>query len=332
MADLVLGLGTSHSPMLNSPVAEYFRHGERDLRNPNLLDKEGVPTSYEQLLAQADPALAGELAPEIVAGRVEGCQRNVQRLSDAIGEARLDALIIVGDDQREQYHQENQPAMLVYWGETIGNDVLGLPDDAPDHWRRARSQFHEEAGPRDYPVDSPLARHLAGHLLDAQFDISHGKFLEHDRGEGHAFGFVHRRLLGRGDAHMIPVVPVVLNTYYPPNQPRPERCLALGRAIRAAVEDWEVGRRIGIIASGGLSHFTIDEELDRGVLDACRTGNGEALATIPVTKLNSGNSEIRNWITVAGAAEGLSTEWQDYLPCYRTQAGTGCAMAFAVWR
>lgn len=329
MADLILAAGTSHSPALNSPVEDYIHHAERDFRNPNLLDKEGVPTSYDALLAGADPALTAELTPEVIAGRVAGCQTNIKRLAGDIAQVQLDALIIVGDDQREQYHAENQPAVLIYWGDTIANDVLKLPEDAPDHWRRARSQFHEPEGPRDYPVESGLALHLAEHLLDSQFDISHGRFLEHDRGEGHAFGFVHRRLL---TDPMIPVVPVMLNTYYPPNQPRPERCFALGRAIRAAVETWEAGRRIGIIASGGLSHFTIDEELDRGLLDACGKGDGEALGAIPVAKLNSGNSEIRNWITVAGAAQGLVIDWQDYLPCYRTPAGTGCAMGFAVWR
>ena len=48
-------------------------------------------------------------------------------------------------------------------------------------------------------------------------------------------------------------------------------------------------------------------------------------------KLNSGNSEIRNWITVAGACEHLNVNWQDYVPCYRSVAGTGCGMGFAVW-
>ena len=90
--------------------------------------------------------------------------------------------------------------------------------------------------------------------------------------------------------------------------------------------------RVGILASGGLSHFTVDEELDRGVLDACTRNDGEALCSIPAAKLNSGSSEIRNWITVAGAAEHLKTAWQEYIPCYRSAAGTGCGMGFAVWK
>jgi 3-O-methylgallate 3,4-dioxygenase len=125
---------------------------------------------------------------------------------------------------------------------------------------------------------------------------------------------------------------VVLNTYYPPNQPRPRRCYRFGQTLRSAIERWPRDERIGIIASGGLSHFTIDEGLDRLVLESLRDSNEEALAAIPVAKLNSGSSEIRNWIVVAGAAEKLETQWQEYVPLYRSPAGTGCGMGFAVWR
>ena len=133
------------------------------------------------------------------------------------------------------------------------------------------------------------------------------------------------------EAHIVPIVPVALNTYFPPNQPRPRRCYALGQAIREAVRGGP-SARVGILASGGLSHFTVDEELDRGVLDACKANDGEALCAIPVSKLNSGSSEIRNWITVAGAASHLTNAWQEYIPCYRSAAGTGCGMGFTVWK
>jgi hypothetical protein len=90
--------------------------------------------------------------------------------------------------------------------------------------------------------------------------------------------------------------------------------------------------RVGILGSGGLSHFMVDEDLDRLVLDACRRNDGEALSSIPMKKLNSGTSEIRNWIAVAGASKHLKTDWQEYIPCYRSAAGTGCGMGFAVWK
>src|SRR5690606_33702750 len=211
----------------------------------------------------------------------------------------------------------------------ITNAPLDLPAEAPEYWKRARSQYHEPEAPRDYPVAAGLARHLIEALIEREFDIAYGERLPRPRGEGHAFGFVHRRLMG---SRIVPIVPLMVNTYYPPNQPRPGRCYRLGQALRESIESWEEEARVGVIASGGLSHFTIDEALDRAVLEACRTRNGAALASLPLRKLNSGNSEIRNWIVAAGAAERLEMRWSEYVPLYRTPAGTGCGMAFAVWK
>ncbi len=104
----------------------------------------------------------------------------------------------------------------------------------------------------------------------------------------------------------LPVVPVLLNTYFPPTQPTPRRCYKLGQAIRAAVESYPGDARIGIVGSGGLSHFVVDEALDRGVIDACRRKDAAALQSLPRKKLNSGSSEIRMWICV-GAASSIST-------------------------
>ena len=101
--------------------------------------------------------------------------------------------------------------------------------------------------------------------------------------------------------------------------------------MAAAIGAFPEDARIGVIASGGLSHFTIDEALDQEVLRGCREADERLLASIPPAKLNSGSSEIRNWIVLAGAAAGLRMQWQEYVPLYRTPAGTGCGMAFMEW-
>jgi hypothetical protein len=147
-------------------------------------------------------------------------------------------------------------------------------------------------------------------------------------GEGHAFGFVHTWLM-RGDAP--PVVPVFMNTYFPPNLPSPRRCYRLGQAIAEAVEAYPGDARVGIIASGGLSHFTVDEALDTTVLRALQDKDATTLQTLPPKKLQGGSSEIRNWICAAGALEALPMRWSDYQPGYRTPAGTGTGLGFALW-
>ena len=130
---------------------------------------------------------------------------------------------------------------------------------------------------------------------------------------------------------VIPTVPIHINTYFPPNQPTPERCLELGRAVRRAIESWDSDARVAILGSGGFSHFVVDEELDRRTLKAMEDHDAETLSHLPVERLQSGTSEIRNWIAVAGAMEDKKMNTYDYVPCYRSPAGTGCAMAFADW-
>lgn len=326
MAKLVAAFGTSHSPALASPAADMPGHARRDEMYAHHLDREGKRVTYEQLLQRAPGGI--DISEKTTAERVAACERHLERLSRSIHDAKLDALIVVGDDQHEQYFEDNMPAFLVYCGASIANSTLDLPAEAPEYWKRARSVYHEPSAPREYPVARELALHLIQSIDD--FDLAYGEKLARPRGEGHAFGFVHRRLMG---ARVVPIVPLVVNTYYPPNQPRPRRCFRLGRALAQAVSQFDANQRIGIIASGGLSHFTIDEALDRAILDACEQGDEEALAALPLAKLNSGNSEIRNWIVMAGAAAaaGLRCAWREYVPLYRTPAGTGCGMAFAAW-
>ncbi len=327
MADIVLGIGTSHSPLLNSPAEDYPKHAEIDASGRKLLDKNGKACTYGELLEKADPSIKQQIEPKVLEERSERCTANIARLAKDLADAKLDALIIIGDDQHEQFFEDNMPAMLIYWGETIENNPLRMAEDAPLFWRKARAQFHETEKPRQYPVASKLALHLIESLIDQEFDISHSNKLSREHGEGHAFGFVHRRMM---NGHVTPIIPLALNTYFPPNQPRPRRCHELGQALRKAVQSAKGVERVGILASGGLSHFTVDEELDRFVLDAMKNGDGEALCAIPLEKLNSGNSEIRNWIVVAGACGHLKSDWQEYVPCYRSAAGTGCGMGFAL--
>ena len=89
---------------------------------------------------------------------------------------------------------------------------------------------------------------------------------------------------------------------------------------------------MAIVASGGLSHFFVDEELDRHVLQILAKKDADALMALPPAKLESGNSEIRNWVTAGGALEHLQMQLVDYVPSYRSEAGSGVGMAFAVWQ
>jgi 3-O-methylgallate 3,4-dioxygenase len=133
---------------------------------------------------------------------------------------------------------------------------------------------------------------------------------------------------------VIPSMPVFVNTFYPPNQPTAARCAMLGRAIVRGIREWKEDARVALLASGGLSHFVIDEQLDERVLEAVREGDVGKLTRLPESLYQSGTSEIKNWIPVVAAmAElGMTAEVVDYVPCYRSLAGTGNAMGFVYWR
>src|SRR5437660_7542655 len=169
MAQLVLGIGTSHTPMLNAPPDDWPRFYERDSKRTNLLDTEGRLTTYEKQLKHAPPGITDQITPERMRARHQAVEGAMARLGDFLREARLDALIVVGDDQDELYHHGNMPGILVYYGESIPNVPLGPGFKGPEWARRATARWYEEREPRDYPVDAALARHLIDELIHAEF-------------------------------------------------------------------------------------------------------------------------------------------------------------------
>jgi 3-O-methylgallate 3,4-dioxygenase len=194
------------------------------------------------------------------------------------------------------------------------------PKLKPDYW-----YWQDE---REYPVASEFARRLIGDLMVRDFDPAHSKYYMPDQGMSHSFGYVYRRIMTN---KIYPIIPVNINTYYPPNQVTPQRAYQLGQAIRESIESWPEDLRVVVMATGGLSHFVVDETFDRAFLDLMANGGIEGHAALPLEKLQSGNSEFRCWSALAGAVADKSMTLIDYVPCYRSPAGTGCAMAFAYW-
>jgi len=328
MARIVFGAGTSHTPMLLASDETLPRFQETD-RNIKHRDKEGRPVTYGDLLEKADPKMAALVAPEHLVARQNVARTAAKRLRQSIGAARLDALIVFGDDQNESYLEDCRPAFAVYFGETIRNNATQHQTYShfPDWYIKNRQGFFEQAAPRDYPVHSALAVHLIETLMDSGFDVASSKHLPEGDGEGHAIAYVHRHVL---DAERpVPVVPIFLNTYFPPNQPRPKRCHQFGKAVRQAAEGFPGDARIGVLASGGLSHFLVDEDFDRAILKAIAGKDAGFLQSLPRNKLNAGSSEILNWVALAGAVEHLELDWFEYVPGYRTPAGTGTGLSFA---
>jgi 3-O-methylgallate 3,4-dioxygenase len=283
---------------------------------------------------EASPAiptdLEAQLQPNVLEERFAAVQAAVATLSRVLQETGgLDAIIIFGDDQHEQFGDANMPAIAVYHGETC--DVhepnrSHIPWTGPPEQRHNISGLMEATNPT-YPVAAAFAQHIVESLTEQDFDLTRCDRLN-DRGLGHAFAFLYQRLW---PACTVPIVPIMLNTYYPPNQPTPRRSYALGRAVREAVTTWTAGKRVAVIASGGLSHIVVDEPLDRQILNALDNHDPEKLIAIPREKLRGGTSEILNWLALGGAVDPLQMTLLNYIPGYRSHPSTGCGMAFAHW-
>jgi len=328
MAAITLGIGSSHSPMLSIEPGLWAQWGSRDTSNPSLFDRTGRSVTFEELVSAAPAGLDAELRTEVYERKAARCAAALDRLAETIAEARLDLLVLVGDDQFEHIGDDNLPSILVYHGPSIRNTKVEVPDGAPAEVAQMLRGYYEPDTDRDYPVHAGAARFLIDGLLDRQFDIASSVRLPAPRAEGHALQFVHRRLLPPDLA----IVPILLNTYVPPTQPRAARCWALGEAIADVFAGYDGAERIGVLASGGLSHFVVWEDLDREIIAAFASGDADYLRAMPEGLLKAGTSEIKNWITTAAACSGLQFDLVDYVPGYRTIAATGTGLTFATWR
>jgi len=311
-----MGMGTSHGSQVSLTPQWWGKHGELDRKR----------TDYDSLIREREGTLDAELTQETWRHKYDTVQGAVSTLQRTLSDADPDVLVIIGDDQAELFQESAMPAIAVYWGETIDDIPRDMTDVPPS---RAAAMWAKHNTQREtYPVAGALGRHIVEHMMEAGFDVAQMRQQPEGRSLGHAFTFVRLRLM---DDRIIPIVVVMLNTYFPPNQPRAARCWEFGQALRDAIGSWPEDLRVGVVASGGLSHFVVDEELDRGVLAAIEAGDGKSLGAIPEEKLQSGSSEIKNWIVAAGALDGLRFEVIEYVPGYRSPAGTGCGMAFARW-
>ncbi len=317
MAQIAIGVGTSHSPQLSIRAKDWAYLLKKDETDPRL--------DYQSLVKRAKPGLDSELTPEKFEERDQACLKAIATLGAALRTAEVDVVVVFGDDQQEQFGDDNMPTFAVYNGKSI--PVVRDSGLRPSGWKDAERRGWADTAD-EYANDSALADHLIRALNAEEFDLARCNRLRKEIGVGHAFSFLYRRLLPGGK---VPMVPLMVNTYYPPNQPTPRRCYALGQAVRRAIESWQTDKRVALVASGGLSHVVIDEEIDAMAIDGFKNKKAETLFRLPREKLRGGTSEILNWVALAGAMEERELKYLEYVTTYRSPAATGCGMGFAYW-
>ena len=200
-------------------------------------------------------------------------------------------------------------------------DVGHLPDDET----------------RVFPGHPALAQHLARHAIANEFDVAYSHRQFHpDPGKSqlggmpHSYGFIYKQIFRD---NVVSHVPIDTNTFFPPNQPPAPRCYELGKILGEAIRTWEEDLRVAVIATGGLSHFVVQEDFDREIMEAMARNDFEHLLTYHEGWYQAGSSEIKSWIATGGAMQGagLTGHIVDYHALYRTPAGTGSSAAFMYW-
>jgi len=298
MAHLVGCLAMSHAPQL--------------MLNP---DHWGLLNNREKERLPDKPELDRETS-EVKWAKWNGCMEAIAKLRQKLEAFDPDVLIVVGDDQHENLVDDNMPPFSIYMGEEVEASVSLRYLNQPKSENRTK-----------YRVDAKLAGALVAGLMDEGFDPAYSKRTRYDGGLGHAFARVLKFLTPDAGRR---VIPVMVNTYYPP-APSAHRCAQFGVALAKLVDRFPSTDRVVVIASGGLSHTKIDEQLDEKFIRALQHNDTDYMSAIPASVLVEGTSEIRNWIVTAAAANCNGT-MVDYCPLYRTRTGVGCAMGFAYWQ
>jgi 3-O-methylgallate 3,4-dioxygenase len=297
MANLVGCVAMSHAPQLMLDPDHW--HLLQDRRSENLPDK---------------PELENETL-EVKWQKWRACRSAIDQLRDKVAAFCPDVFIVVGDDQHENLVDDNMPPFTIFMGKEAEASVSLRYLNQPRSENRTR-----------YDIDAKMGEALVTGLMDRGFDPSYSKKTRYDGGLGHAFARVLKFLVPEADCR---VVPVMVNTYYPP-APSAKRCLQFGATLASLIREYPGDDRVVIAASGGLSHTKIDETLDHNFIAALKTHDTAAMSAMPSSVFREGTSEILNWIAVAGAANKPGN-MIDYRPLYRTKTGVGCAMGFAHW-
>lgn len=322
MAEIVLGIGASHGPTIQSQPEDWLRLGQKDMEDPRY--------DFDAVLAAASPEIADELAPEKLQERYEAIQRAIKSLSDVLQEAAPDAIVCISNPHGVAPQDRMEPVFGMYMSHT--ESKIERSGHQTSARRRAVESQPAFVGRQvePYATCPELADQLMHCLIADGVDVASCFQSDPTAGIEGPFTFAYDLFL---PDRSTPVVPFLLSRYLP-HQATSARCYAVGQSIRRAIESWDSDMRVAIMASGGLSHQIIDEELDRLVIDALFHKDVETLSYLPREQLNRapGTPEILNWVVLAGAVDPLDMTLIDYLPCYRSLAGTGHGVTLAYWQ
>ena len=173
-----------------------------------------------------------------------------------------------------------------------------------------------------------LAAHITQSVIQDDFDLTVVNRMDVDHGLTVPLSL----MFGQPTEWPCRVIPFAVNVVvYPP--PSGQRCYALGKAIRKAVELFDEDLNVQIWGTGGMSHQLqgpraglINKDFDRAFLDGL-TKDPERLARIPhidyVREAGSEGIELVMWLIMRGALDDTVKEVHRFyhVPASNTAVG-----------
>jgi aromatic ring-opening dioxygenase catalytic subunit (LigB family) len=151
--------------------------------------------------------------------------------------------------------------------------------------------------------DPAFAENLVSELYGCGYDVAHSSELLFDHGTVLPLALMNL-------PPDVAIVPIIINSIFKP-LPSLDRCRSFGRGVREVLAKSNLGRRVGLLATGGISHTVgapgperNDPSFDQRFIRALLDGDLDALSRISDAEIEAagnGTHEIRNWVAVAGA-------------------------------
>src|SRR6266508_2944401 len=343
----VLGLGLSHYPMIRGVDDSMASILRGTLRRPDIPEEVKDPATWPEPMRQEWGEDEGRsAAPKHRAEFV----KHLRVLRKALDEFKPDFVVMWGDDQYENFHEDIIPPFCIYAYDDIEMTPFaprpGAPAGAPpagNAWGLPPETTVKIKGKRE------AAKYLARELLKEKIDVAYSYQPLHYQGLSHAFlnGVMYLDYDRTGFDY--PVVSIAVNCYgsrvtvnkggsYPvgkisvpegdldPPAPSPERCMELGAATVRVLKrsPW----RAAIVASSSWSHAFLtpkhhflypDVDADRRLFDALKAGDYKTWRSVSVDEVvDSGQQEVLNWWCLAGAMEelGRKPDYAEYIESY----------------
>ncbi|HET9490714.1 MAG TPA: hypothetical protein VFR64_13280 [Methylomirabilota bacterium] len=225
--------------------------------------------------------------------KVTAAMAAIEGMGERFAAQTADALIVVADDHLNAFSFNCVPAICV----RIGKTVPRMMQDAAEAFDKVLEHM-----PAEYPLHEALAGQILEQGVQNGFDLA----LSWEAPVDHAFLSPVNTMLGQ--RRIPPLVPIFVNAFIAP-QPTARRCFQFGQHIARVVakSPW----RVGLIATGGLSHFPelllsrvgeTDTVFDRKLIHWMERGEHEPLLELTADELHkTGSHEFLNWMVLLGA-------------------------------